>query len=143
MKLSPSPPAYLSDAMRKWWSEVVKSFVLGPHHLLLLERACRAWDRAEQAREAVQRDGVVVPGREGGLRPHPSVGTEDIQPSDGCASGRRELITLLGGAVTWPLTARAQKDYGARRIGILSVTTESDLEGQTAEPLPHDASRRY
>ena len=32
---------------------------------------------------------------------------------------RREFITLLGGAVTWPLTARAQQDHRVRRIGVL------------------------
>jgi hypothetical protein len=32
--------------------------------------------------------------------------------------GRREFITLLGGAVTWSLAARAQLPEGARHIGV-------------------------
>jgi P27 family predicted phage terminase small subunit len=68
-----TPPKHLSAAMRSWWQSVTKSFALEPHHLLLLERACCAWDRAEQAREILARDGLIVAGREGGSRPHPAV----------------------------------------------------------------------
>ncbi len=34
---------------------------------------------------------------------------------------RREFITFLGGAVTWPFTARAQQTERVRRIGILET----------------------
>jgi putative tryptophan/tyrosine transport system substrate-binding protein len=40
---------------------------------------------------------------------------------------RREFFGLIGGAATWPLTARAQPQ-AARRIGVISAIPESDPE---------------
>jgi putative ABC transport system substrate-binding protein len=41
---------------------------------------------------------------------------------------RREFIAGLGGAVTWPLTVRAQQGERARHIGVLTNAPENDPE---------------
>jgi putative tryptophan/tyrosine transport system substrate-binding protein len=39
---------------------------------------------------------------------------------------RREFITVLGGATAWPLTARAEKNDGVRRVGVIMGFAEND-----------------
>jgi hypothetical protein len=47
-------------------------------------------------------------------------------------TNRRDFITLFGGAVAWPLAARAQQGDRVRRIGVFLPGDENDREGSFA-----------
>jgi P27 family predicted phage terminase small subunit len=69
-------PDHLSAAMKAWWADVLaRHGVPDSHRLYLLEAACGAWDRMEEARQTLAREGITVGGRYG-PRTHPAVGIE-------------------------------------------------------------------
>src|SRR5580765_5220120 len=65
---APAPPD-LSEAMQRWWGEVVKEHdELELHQLQILRLACQAWDRCEQARKAIAEHGTTYEDRFGAPR---------------------------------------------------------------------------
>jgi P27 family predicted phage terminase small subunit len=73
VKAPTKAPQHLTEPTRAWWRQVVRDFQLDAHHLKLLQAACEAWDRACEAQSILSRDGLIIAGREGGVRPHPAV----------------------------------------------------------------------
>ena len=73
--LPPAPNA-LSVEMRKWWAQVVSTYELEPHHLLMLEGACRAWDRAVEARAMLAKEGLSYADVKGHIHPRPEANME-------------------------------------------------------------------
>ena len=74
---TPKAPRYLRAATRRWWEAVVTDWRLEEHHIRLLTLACEAWDRGQQARELILKDGLTVPTKAGGPRLHPAVKVEE------------------------------------------------------------------
>ena len=73
---TPKAPSHLRPDTRRWFLSVLKDFDLEPHHLKLLTLAAEAWDRGEEAREAIATDGAYVHDRFGQLKAHPAVAVE-------------------------------------------------------------------
>jgi P27 family predicted phage terminase small subunit len=73
----PSPPKHLSKDAAKWWKTVLADYDLEPHHLRLLQSAAEAWDRMQQARQALADHGsLTFMGSTGDIKPHPAVAME-------------------------------------------------------------------
>lgn len=68
-------PAHLQPATRAWFVSVAQDYALEQHHFRLLQLAAEAWDRSQEAREILAKDGIIVNGREG-PKPHPAVAIE-------------------------------------------------------------------
>jgi phage terminase small subunit len=55
---------------------VVSEYDLEGHHVRLLTVAAQTWDRLEEARERLRKDGSYVPDRYGALKAHPAIAVE-------------------------------------------------------------------
>ena len=71
----PKPPAHLSKAARKWWSGVMATYEIEDHAVATVTCAAQAFDRMEQARLILAKDGLTVDCRDG-VKTHPAVGIE-------------------------------------------------------------------
>jgi P27 family predicted phage terminase small subunit len=71
-----TPPEHLGTAGRRLWRELHAEHTFAEHERELVRRACEAADRADQAREIVEREGVVAVDRYGQTRVHPAVVVE-------------------------------------------------------------------
>jgi P27 family predicted phage terminase small subunit len=70
------PPSHLSDATKQWWAAIVSEHQLGEHELRVLTIACEAFDRREQAREALNKHGLSYTDDKGMVRARPEVAIE-------------------------------------------------------------------
>lgn len=71
----PRAPAHLSEVSRQLWRSTLAHFELREDEIELLDLALTALDRARQARDRLDRDGVVLEGLHG-PRLHPAAGLE-------------------------------------------------------------------
>ena len=76
MTVSNLPPKHLRTATKRWFIHVTENFELEQHHIRLLTLAAQAWDRAEQAREALARHGLTYEDRFGSPHPRPEIAVE-------------------------------------------------------------------
>jgi phage terminase small subunit len=55
----------------------MQDFDLEPHHVAILTAAAEAFDRKEEARRVIAKEGLVVHDGPGASKPHPAVQIED------------------------------------------------------------------
>ena len=72
----PDPPAPLSKEKKKVWTGVFERKNLQPHEILILAKACEAFDRGEQARQILDKEGFTFEDRFGQPRARPEVAIE-------------------------------------------------------------------
>lgn len=76
MRKSP-PPAHLSAAAKKLWGRLTADFDLDDAAgTLLLQSACEAYDRLQEARKLIDKEGAVMRDRWNQAKPHPACGIE-------------------------------------------------------------------
>jgi P27 family predicted phage terminase small subunit len=72
----PHPPKHLGRPGKALWRTICSDFALENHHLPVLQVACESLDRATQARELVEAEGLTYTDSKGGIHPHPGVAIE-------------------------------------------------------------------
>ena len=69
-------PVHLAKETQKWWKSVVGDWTLEDHHVRLLTAACEAWDRCQQARKRLAKEGLIFKDRFGQPRARPEITIE-------------------------------------------------------------------
>jgi phage terminase small subunit len=108
-RLTPRPPKGLTPAARRFWRETLAAFELEPHHLSLLEQACRTLGTIEEAEAAIARDGAYVSGRFG-VRSHPAAAVRDRN-----RIGFARLVRELGLDLEAPANSRPPSRWHQQR----------------------------
>jgi phage terminase small subunit len=72
----PRPPAHLRRSTKRWWSWVVETYAMEAHHLKILEAAAETWDRRQEARDVLAKEGAFYVDRWGCPKSHPATAIE-------------------------------------------------------------------
>ena len=105
-------PAHLKAATRRWFDSVLEDFDLEQHDVRLLTLSAEAWDRGQQAREALAKEGLTFNDRFGQPHARPEVA---IERDARIAFARllRELALSVDPPEEAPRAPRTA-DYGSR-----------------------------
>jgi P27 family predicted phage terminase small subunit len=82
------PPNHLRKPAKKLWLEVMADYAIDDGAgLALLQTACEAYQRCDEARRLIRREAAVIVDRFGQPKPHPAVAIE--------RDARAQLIAAL------------------------------------------------
>ncbi len=102
-------PNHLRAATKRWFAEVVEAFELESHHVRLLTLAAESWDRCQEARAILDKEGLTFEDRYGSPRSRPEIAVE----RDSRLAFAR-LIRELGFDVATPENTRPPRIGGQR-----------------------------
>lgn len=74
--MTAAPPVHLSSDAAAWWRQVMAEYDLEPHHVRLLTLAAEAWQRGQQARAILDREGLTYLDRFDSPKARPEVAVE-------------------------------------------------------------------
>lgn len=74
--MNKTPPDHLSPSAREWFDTIIKQCHTEEHYRRLILLAAQSWDKAGQARQILEKEGIVYHDRFGAPRPHPAVAIE-------------------------------------------------------------------
>lgn len=72
----PKPPEHLGDVEKKIWGDVVSEYQGTLTSLSMLATGLEAHQRAREARDVIEDEGMVVSGRDGQTKAHPLLTVE-------------------------------------------------------------------
>ena len=72
----PIVPKHLGPESKEFFSRIVGTFELETHHLKLLRLACEAYDRTQEARKILAKEGLTAQDARGGIKCHPAIAIE-------------------------------------------------------------------
>lgn len=107
MSKKPEAPDHLMPKTAQWWQSVVNEYTLEPHHIRLLTAAAEAWDRYQQAREAIAEHGTTYQDRFDQPKARPEVA---IERDSRIAFSR--MVRELGLDVSEPEESRPPRIFG-------------------------------
>ena len=76
METTPKPPEHLTREAKSWWRKINDEWELGNDALLVLRGALEAFDRCQQARKLLAKEGLMVLDRFEQQKAHPAVSIE-------------------------------------------------------------------
>lgn len=74
--MPPKAPKHLKPSTKKWYRQILEDYELESHHIKILTLAAEAWDRCQQAREILDKEGLTYIDRFGQPRARPEVAVE-------------------------------------------------------------------
>jgi P27 family predicted phage terminase small subunit len=96
----PIAPRHLRPDTKRWWMSVVSDWELEEHHVRLLTLAAETWDRLQEAREVISKEGLTTSTRDG-VKLHPAVRVENE-----CRIAFARLLRELDLDISAPAEAR-------------------------------------